>query len=320
MPRRPRRGHIADGTFAAVIRAYQASPDYGRLAPGTREVYNRVLRVAEQPETLGALSVYELRPALVQAFLDGLSDIPSLPVRARTALAAVERWAIVRDLLPGPITLGTYVAVSRGGHEPWPDALVALAEAHAKPCLSRAINLMVHTGQRGSDVVRMRWSDVEERFDHLSGRDVLGINVRQQKTGRRLWVPFSDEMVAIYAGWAKTMPPFFVLDSRGGPFTRPRLSVAWDRELKANKALAPIREAGLVLHGLRATCVVRLRKRGATDLQISNMVGMSESMVARYSRLADQSEMAMAALHYLNAGAPKAPFAKPRQMQTIDKS
>lgn len=307
MPHRPRPRHIADGTFAQVIRAYQQSPDWARLAPGTRDVYNRVLRVAEQPETLGTLSVYEIRPALVQAFLDGLSHIPSLPGRARTALSAVEKWAIVRDLLPGPITLGTYVAPSDGGHEPWPDDLVSLAEEYASPHLSRTVTLMAHTGQRGSDVVRMRWGDVEERYDHLSGRDVTGIRVTQQKTGRRLWVPFTDELRAAYLRWEKTMPPFFVLGPRGAPMTRPRLSVAWNRELASNPVLEPIRDAGLVLHGLRATCVVRLRKRGASDLQISNMIGMSEPMVARYSRLADQGEMAIAALHYLNLGSKQAP-------------
>ena len=64
--------------------------------------------------------------------------------------------------------------------------------------------------------------------------------------------------------------------------------------------LQPISAAGLVLHGLRSTAVVRARKRGATVLQISSMFGMSEPMVARYSRLADQREMAMAAVHHLD--------------------
>ena len=67
-----------------------------------------------------------------------------------------------------------------------------------------------------------------------------------------------------------------------------------------NEALAPLREAGLVLHGLRATAVVRARKAGASVLQIASMFGMSEPMVARYSRLAEQEEMALAAVHYLD--------------------
>ena len=56
----------------------------------------------------------------------------------------------------------------------------------------------------------------------------------------------------------------------------------------------------MVLHGLRATAVVRARKRGLSDLQIANVYGMSPPMVSRYSRLADQGDMAMAAVHFLD--------------------
>ena len=68
----------------------------------------------------------------------------------------------------------------------------------------------------------------------------------------------------------------------------------------SNPALMPLNEPGLVVHGLRSTAIVRARQRGATVLQISSMFGMSEPMVARYSRLAGQREMAMAAVHLLD--------------------
>jgi predicted transcriptional regulator len=55
-----------------------------------------------------------------------------------------------------------------------------------------------------------------------------------------------------------------------------------------------------VLHGLRATAVVRARRAGATVLEIASMFGMTEPTVARYSRLADQRDMAMAAVYRLD--------------------
>jgi predicted transcriptional regulator len=61
-----------------------------------------------------------------------------------------------------------------------------------------------------------------------------------------------------------------------------------------------LKEAGLVLHGLRATAVVRLRRAGATTGQIAGMVGMSENMVNRYCRFSVQRENALAAVHYLD--------------------
>jgi predicted transcriptional regulator len=46
--------------------------------------------------------------------------------------------------------------------------------------------------------------------------------------------------------------------------------------------------------------VVRLRMSGASELQISDMVGMSEAMVVHYCRLYNKSERALAAVHYLD--------------------
>jgi hypothetical protein len=72
-----RAGHIKGGTFATVIRAYLSSPKFDSLAKSTRVGYRYLLGLAEQPETLGAYPVDVIRPALVQAFLDGLADRPA---------------------------------------------------------------------------------------------------------------------------------------------------------------------------------------------------------------------------------------------------
>ena len=56
----------------------------------------------------------------------------------------------------------------------------------------------------------------------------------------------------------------------------------------------------LVIHGLRATAVVRLRRAGAKIPQIADMVGMSEDMVAHYCRFSKQRENASAAIIHLD--------------------
>jgi integrase len=302
--KRPRAIRIAPGTFASVIRAYQSSADYLALAASTRRIYGSVLRRAESPASLGALPVDIIRPSLVQAFLDGLAITPGRQKNARTAIKAVESWAVVRDLIPHAITTGTYTVPSAGGHEPWSDAQVELAERHARPDLARVVTLAVHTGQRGSDIVRMRWSDLEAQDGHP------GINVTQQKTGLRLWVPFTRELAAALDTWERRPPFFLVLKPDGTPYSREHLSWHWNKERETNAALEPLRAAGLVLHGLRATAVVRARKRGASGLQIASMIGMSEPMVARYSRLADKTDLALAAVHLLDRGTAR-PEANP---------
>lgn len=299
-PRRPPR--IVEGTFAAVIRAYLSSPVFAKLAPETQRNYRVLLAMAENPEALGGLSTLTVRPSLVQAFLDGLAGTPGRQKNARTALKAVEKFALVRDLLPYPIMTGTETIKMDGGHEPWSDEMVNLAIEHARDDLARVVTLAVELGQRGSDIIKMRWSDIEDQTDPHSGELRPGIHVIQKKTGVRLWIPFTLGMVAAIDRWRPTRkPPFFlVLRADGTSYERGWLSWAWNHERDHNPALEPLKAAGLVLHGLRSTAVVRARQRGATVLQISSMFGMSEPMVARYSRLADQREMAMAAVHHLD--------------------
>ena len=167
-----------------------------------------------------------------------------------------------------------------------------LAEERARPELAMAITLGANTGQRGSDLVKMRWTDIEE----FRGRP--GINVVQMKTGRELWVPMTQALQAAMATWERR-PGFILVRATGGPWTRADLSKAWERERENSAPLAPLREAGLVMHGLRATACVRLSRSGASTRQIADMVGMSEDIVGRYCRLSSQRENASAAIVHL---------------------
>lgn len=276
------------GNFSQVIKDYLASPQLEAKAESTRYRRRHELLLAEV--SLGHFEVEQIRPALIQAHLDGLADFPGKQATAREALKALEKWAIVRDKLPYPITTGTEVIGSDGGHEPWPEAEINIAVANARPDLARVIWLAYQTGQRGSDIVKMRWSDIETD----DGR--TGINVTQKKTDIRLWIPFTQDFAAELSAWTKTPPFFLVLAPDGRQFTRNRLSHDWTMERDTNPALSRHKEMGLVLHGLRASAVIRLHKLGFTTLEISNLVGMSIPMVARYTRLAEKKKMNIASV------------------------
>lgn len=293
--KRSRASKIKLGSFAAVIRAFTApdNPKWMGLAEATRENYGRVFRVAERADVLGAIPVIEMRPSLVQGFLDGYADRPAMQLVAQTALKSLEKWAIVRDRLPHQITLGTEAPGSDGGNEPWSDEEVALAELHARPDLARMVTLAANAGQRGSDLVKMRWTDIEE----YEGR--FGINVIQRKTGLKIWIPMTRELEVAVSTWERR-PGYLILKPDGTPFSREQLSDHWLRERTKNAALAPLRPLGLSMHGLRATACVRLNRAGANTRQIADMVGMSEPMVARYCRFSEQRKNALAAVHYLD--------------------
>jgi integrase len=236
-----------------------------------------------------------MRPALVQGFLDGFRNKQAAKQKARAVLKQVENFAIVRELLPIPITIGTKAPGSKGGHTPWTDEQVEYAQSAVSPYLAKAITLGANTGQRGSDLIRMCWNHIVDK------RGRLGIKVTQLKTGLKIWVPFTRTLMTTMASWERSPGPI-LRKPDGLPFSnRAQLTDRWARERAHHPPLA-----GLVMHGLRATACVRLKRAGAEVPEISSMVGMSEVMVARYTRFSEQEENALAAVFRLD-GEPYVP-------------
>jgi integrase len=280
---------ITPDKFASVMRAYMASEKFQRLSGSTQQGYRRIFGLAERSDGLGGLDVADVDSYFVQAFLDGLADRPGIQRVAHVAMQSLEKWAVVRRLLPRPITIGCEHVKSDGAREPWSDAEVALAEECARPDFSRAVSLAVHTGQRIGDLCALRWS----AFRTYRGHE--GIDITQEKTGKKLWVPLPAELQSAMAAWPRSS--VFVLTTlKGQPWTRPWLTTEWARERVRNKALAPLAERKLSLHGLRATAVIRLRRAGVSRPIIGDMVGMSSTMVDLYCRRSDQSDNALAGL------------------------
>lgn len=312
---RPRVLRVTEDSFAALIRLYRSqspkwtSPPPIGYAESTKKNWGRELDLMARPTTLGALSIQEIRPALVQAYFDGLAEWPGKQEIGLAVLKQLEKWAIVRDLLPRAITSGIEIGESDGGHIPWSDEQVALAEREAAPHIARVITLGANTGQRGSDLVRMGWTDIEVHDG------VRGINVRrgQQKTGRYAWIPITTELSNAMAKWERRPGPFLTT-AEGRPWTRSVLSATWTQYRDSNPALTPLRldglllepgiaprkDKGLVIHGLRGTACVRLRRAGATEVQIADMIVMSVQMVKRYCRFSVQRENAVAAMRNLD--------------------
>ncbi len=281
---------ITEDSFAALVRLYKTSTKFRGYSHGTQDVWGRELDFAARPNCLGAISLQTIRPALVQAYLDGLDGKPGKQAMAYAVLKQLEKWAIVRDLLPRQIMTGVETERPQGGHVPWTDEQVLLGERASRADLAKAITLAANTGQRGSDLIRMCPTDIE------TYNGMTGINVTQKKTGRQVWVPITSPLAAAMATWERRPGPYLTrLD--GSAWTRRALTQAWDYEKQTNVSLAPL--ADNVLHGLRGTACVRLRRAGATVPQIADMVGMSEPMVARYCRFSLQKENAVAAVIHL---------------------
>jgi integrase len=226
-------------------------------------------------------------PPSIDEFFEGLSSRPGIAHVTLTAIRQVEKFAKKRRYIAQPFTWDIELEKSSEGHTPWTDEQVRFGLTKTRNPWPRVIALGAYTGQRGSDLVRLGWNDIEL----FEGRE--GFALTQIKTGRPLWVPIVKELAQIMATWERRPGPF-ILRHDGRPWSRADLSIAWYRELERHDELAPLRE--LVLHGLRGHACVRLYRAGWTQREVAQFVGMSQPMVERYCRQSVQREDVMAAV------------------------
>jgi integrase len=187
-------------------------------------------------------------------------------------MRALSKWATVRDYFPASITEGVEPFKKSGGHKPWTEKQLAAAEQHLTSMVRRGFFLARYTGQRGSDIVRLGETFVDDG----------GFRLEQQKTGREIWCPIDDALGQEMKKWERSPGPY-LRHSNGKPYSRKVL----DAHFKIQRDKVP-ELAGVTLHGLRATRVIELRRAGLTTPQIQDQVGMSIAMIERYCRFADK--------------------------------
>jgi integrase len=283
-------GPVASDTVAAMVDAYLTAPAFLGLSDGSQKLYRRELQLAR--DAWGNLPVAGLRPVHVQAVMDGLADQPGKANNFLSTMRAMSSWARSRDLAPHSLTEGVKPHSKKGGHKPWtPEQIQCVHERLAGP-LRRAVLLGLYTGQRGSDIVRLGWTDIDEG----------GFRIRQRKTCREIWCPIVPELAAEMATWEKRPGPF-VTQEDGRVYARNLLTHHF---ADARRALGPVMK-GTTLHGLRSTAVVRLRREGLSTGQIGDIIGMSLPIIERYCRFADRKTSGKAALIQIkrNAGRTK---------------
>lgn len=276
---------VGGNTFQAAADAYMSAPRFQQLGKGTKEIYVRELRYA--CNMWGKLPIAGLQPKHVYQVMERLIETPGKANNFLGTLRAFSKWARLNDWTTASFVEGVEAAPKDGGHEPWTDAQIAAAKAHLTGAVRRGFFLELYTGQRGSDVVRIGPTFIDDD----------GFTLGQTKTGVRVWCPIVPELAEEMATWERRPGPYLLQES-GRPYTRQRLSIHFRLQTENIPELA---EA--TMHGLRATAVVRLRREGLTTTQIQDIVGMSLPMIERYCRFADKKISGQAVLHTIRTKA-----------------
>lgn len=167
------------------------------------------------------------------------------------------------------------------GREPWPQELLDAYRARC-PLGSRErllLELCLGSGQRIGDVLEMRWSDIQAG----------GVALRQNKTGKELWVPILPELQAALDA-ASRNSVFLLTNERG--------TNRWSYR-GAAQAVMKVREAigaqSYDIHSWRYNAACELVEAGCGDDLVAAVTGQSPAMVQHYTRKVRQRHRAILA-------------------------
>lgn len=268
-------------SFASLIEAYRASPEFEELAASTRRDYERYLEVIRA--TWGNLEVAGLTPAHVLKLRDKHRSTPAAANALIRTLSTLISWSVPRDFrADNPCQHVRKLAIGEGW-APWPWELIELVREHGPAWMWQATALALYTGQRQGDVLEMPWSTVKSGM----------IEVHQEKTGKSLIIPAHQRLLRVLAEIPRSSVRILT-STRCTPWTSHGFRASWQKALIG--PLSAIREADLVFHGLRKSAVVMLLEAGCSDAEVAAITGQSRQMVEHYAKQVNQRQLAAAAI------------------------
>jgi integrase len=272
------------GTLGALATDFYKSTDFANLTPSSQAAYRSALDPITQRD--GHRLVRDLQADKARTLIQEIGQ-------RRPGMANLTR-AVLRRLFGYAMDLGMrrdnpFERVPKyklGTHHTWTDAqLGAFEKRWSLGTRERlAYALLLYTGQRVSDVVRMRRSDIHKGAIHTV----------QVKTGAELYIAIHPALDrALKAGPSRGI--YLVGDKVGRPIKRETLT-----RLIRIAAKAAGLPAECVAHGLRKAALRRLAEHGSTTKQLQAVSGhRTLSQIEWYTRQADQQRLAKAAIGLL---------------------
>jgi integrase len=283
-PPPPSPKHIIAGSLAAIAAGYFHSADFANLSPSSQRSYRAALKPILDAH--GHRLVRDLTKMAARHVIEGIgAKRPGMANLTRSVLSKIITYAIETGIRADnpfagltPYRLGTF--------HTWTDAEITQFERRW-PLGTRerlAFALLLYTGQRGGDVVKMLRSDI------VGGRIRVAQDKVRKGTTNELLIPIHPALArALQAGPVVGMT-HILTSARGKPMQRLTKLIA-----------AAAKSAGLpsrcVAHGLRKAALRRLAEAGSTTKQIAAVSGhRSLSEIERYTARADQAGLAQSAI------------------------
>lgn len=280
----------SQGTLSGLIREFEATAKWRKLAESTRTEYRRVMTFWEDrygtcPHV--ALEDKAFRRDVLKWHDEYSADHPREADNRVTILARILSWA-AKD---GPLdrnVLDSFDRAYQGDRSDkiWLPEHVEAFMAVAEPEMQLALVLALHTGQRQGDILRLAWSNYNGT--HLSLRQ--GKSRRADKPGRLVTIRCTKALKATLDGLDKRST-LILTTKTGRAFKKRYFADQWEKSCKA----AGIED--LHFHDIRGTTVTMLFQAGCNLGEIVSITGHSlrraqeilDKYLARTSTMADSA-------------------------------
>lgn len=265
------------GTLAHLIDHYKGSPDYLGKADKTRRDYARYLDLLKEKH--GHLPVRTMPRDFVLGLRDKYADTPRKANYLLQILRLLFSYAMDRPSTFGvtsnpaarPKTLKT-----GHGHRPWEESEISAFRSRWEigTWERTAFELLLNTGQRGGDVIKMTRSNISNGI----------IQIRQSKTGAHVGVPLSKDLRSALDPWLEQHPHLALLGKMGVDRFRHRMAAAYEA--------AGLH--GVTTHGLRYTAATILRELGEDWETVAAITGHETmQMVRKYTTQKRRAQVAI---------------------------
>jgi integrase len=276
--------HVIRGSLAEIAAGYFRSAAFANLSETSQQLYRTALKPIL--EAHGRRLVRELPKSAARNIIEAIgASRPGMANLTRAVLSNVVAYAIATGVRAD----NPFAGLERyrlGTHHTWTDAELAQYERRW-PLGTRerlAFALLLYTGQRSGDVVKMMRNDI------VNGCIRVSQDKARKGTTNELMIPIHPALArALKAGPVVGMQ-HILTNARGRPLRK--LTKFIERAVQA--AGLP---AHCVAHGLRKAALRRLAEHGSTTKEIAAMSGhRSLSEIERYTARADQARLAQSAV------------------------
>ena len=269
---------------------YFASPEFRQLQTATRNERRLILEaVCREPVAPGAKEVFadfpveRFTPKAVRVLRDRKADVPFAANKRVKVIRYLLKWAIEAEQVgTNPASDVTLLRTPSEGHHTWTlQELEQFESRHPIGTKARlAVDLLIYTGARRSDVVRFGKQHVRNGW----------LRFTQFKTKTAVELPILPALQQTLDA-SPTGDLTFLVTGQGRAFTAAGFG---------NKFREWCNQAGLQqcsAHGLRKAAAARAAENGATTHQLMAMFGwLNLAEAERYTKAARRRKLAGAAL------------------------